>query len=149
MPETVDKSSLSTFFTAYSPQLRLFDFFSHRRVFACPALRFAFALLPRTSCPQLFFVSFLFLFCCISFPPAAFFCLHCYGGHISRLCAAFSLPSISPASFSFAASSSGFCFLLHFPAAMLALSLRPAILFIYLNYHRHMNTHSLARRFLP
>ena len=148
MPETVDKSSLSTFFTAYSPQLRLFDFFSHRRVFACPALRFAFALLPRTSCPQLFFVSFLFLFCYISFPPAASFCLHCYGGHISRLCSAFSLPSVSSASF-FLRRFFLRLFVLHFPAAMLALSLRPAILFIYLNYHSYMNTHSLARRFLP
>lgn len=189
MPETVDKSSLSTFFTAYSPQLRLFDFFSHRRVFACPALRFAFALLPRTSCPQLFFVSFLFLFCYISlplsssfffsvtarlflsralsrilwmltrrlsyFPPTSF--PFCYRRAVPPPCFPFLPFRFAFASFCFRRilllplllPLTAFCFLSHFPAAMLALSLRPAILFIYLIYHSYMNTHSLARRFLP
>lgn len=195
MPETVDKSSLSTLFPKYSPQLRLIDFFH-----AAPFPRCFHRSLPLFSlfAPPAFGFS-LSLFC-FFFATSPFLCLHlssfllrrayfsavlCHAFFLAVLCHAFfgccresflisarafsflfsaryasPLLSVSTVSFffglilllphfAFAASSSGFCFLLHFPAAMLALSLRPAILFIYLNYHCHMNTHSLARRFLP
>lgn len=73
MPETVDKSSLSTLFPRYSPQLRLIDFFSRSPVSAGFAPLFASALPVRASCFRLLFVSFLFLFCYISLPLSSSF----------------------------------------------------------------------------
>lgn len=189
MPETVDKSSLSTLFPKYSPQPRLIDFFHaapfpqglHRSLplfflFAPPASGFSLSLF------------------CFFFATSPFLCLHlssfllrlaCF---LAVLCHAFfgccresflisarvfsflfsarcaSPPCYPFLPFRFSFSSfcfrlilllplllplTAFCFLSHFQAATLALSFRPAILFIYLNYHRHMNTYSLARRFLP
>lgn len=75
MRETVDKSSLSTLFPKYSPQLRLIVFFSRSPVSAVFAPRFASALPVRASCFRLLFVSFLFLFCYISLPLSSSFFL--------------------------------------------------------------------------
>ena len=86
MRETVDKSSLSTLFPKYSPQLCLIDFF-----FTQPRLRgvcTAFCLcspsprllLPASLC--LFSVSFL-----LHLPSSVFiFLLFCYGSPISQPC---------------------------------------------------------------
>lgn len=73
MPETVDKSSLSTLFPKYSPQLRLIDFFLRSPVSAGFAPLFASALPVRASRFRLLFVSFLFLFCYISLPLSSSF----------------------------------------------------------------------------
>jgi len=73
MPETVDKSSLSTLFPKYSPQPRLIDFFSRGPVSAGFAPLFASAQLVCAICFRLLFVSFLFLFCYISLPLSSSF----------------------------------------------------------------------------
>lgn len=73
MRETVDKSSLSTLFPKYSPQLCLIDFFSRSPVSAGFAPLFASALLVCSTCFRLLFVSFLFLFCYISLPLSSSF----------------------------------------------------------------------------
>ena len=149
MPETVDKSSLSTFFTAYSPQLRLFDFFRtgaflHARRCVLPSL--SFPAPPARSCSLSLF--------CFFFATSPFRCPHLSAfivtaGTLLGCALRFPCHPFLPLRFLSPLLPPAFCFLLHFPAAMLALSLRPAILFIYLNYHSYMNTHSLARRFLP
>lgn len=89
MPETVDKSSLSTLFPRYSPQLRLIDFFLRSPVSAGFAPLFASALPVRASRFRLLFVSFLFLFCYISLPLSSsvfLFLLFRYGAPISQPC---------------------------------------------------------------
>ena len=149
MPETVDKSSLSMFFTAYSPQLRLFDFF-RTGAFCVP--RAAFCL--RSPSPRLLPAALLCLFS-VSFllhllPVGRIFLPSLLRRtHFSAVLCVFLAIRFSRFIFLSPLLPPAFCFLLHFPAAMLALSLRPAILFIYLNYYSYMNTHSLARRFLP
>lgn len=71
MPETVDKSSLSTFFTASSPQLRLIDFF-HAAPFP-RGLHRSLPLLNLFAPPASGFSLSLF---CFFFATSPFLCLH-------------------------------------------------------------------------
>lgn len=86
MPETVDKSSLSTLFPRYSPQLRLIDFFFTQPRFrgVCTALCLC-SPSPRLPLPAslcLFSVSFL-----LHLPSSVFiFLLFRYGAPISQPC---------------------------------------------------------------
>ena len=188
MPETVDKSSLSTLFPKYSPQLCLFDFFRTGAFLHAPR-----CVLPSLSFPAPPASGFSLSLFCFFFTTSPFLCLH-LSSFLLRLayfsavlCHAFfgccregflisarvfsflfsrAVPPpcfpFLPFRFSFTSFCfrlilllplllplTAFCFLSHFQAATLALSFRPAILFIYLNYHNHMNIYSLARRFLP
>ena len=70
MPETVDKSSLSTFFTAYSPQLRLFDFFRTGAFLHAPR-----CVLPSLSFPAPPASGFSLSLFCFFFATSPFLCL--------------------------------------------------------------------------
>ena len=82
MPETVDKSSLSTLFPKYSPQLRLIDFF-HAAPFP-RGLHRSLPLLSLFTPPASGFSLSLF---CFFFATSPFlFLLFCYGAPISQPC---------------------------------------------------------------
>ena len=150
MPETVDKSSLSTFFTASSPQLRLFDFFRtgaflHARRCVLPSL--SFPAPPARSCSLSLF--------CFFFATSPFRCPHLSAfivaaGTLLGCALRFPCHPFLPLHFSFAASSSGFLLSFAFPGCDACAFPPPCYtVHIFKLSQLYEHTHSLARRFLP